>query len=151
MKKISPVIWLLVLVVILVIIVCIIINNSKNKANFDNNQMQNKEEFTQVVNEEKQNISSKLHEIKKIEGLEIGNINLTYAKGLSKIEADVNNTSSSVVQMMEIKVTLLDKNEKKLVSIDGLIKKLEPGQKCQINMSANGDYTNAYDFTIVKK
>jgi len=110
------------------------------------------EEFVQELEDgTKLNTSTKLKEVKKIENLEVGNIQLTYQNGSSVVLADVVNNSNKTSSLMVVKITLLDKNGKELETLSGIIGALKPGESTQLNMGATADYANAYDFTIIKK
>ena len=144
---------ILILLIILVIAI-IIFAVSKQGNNKENKVEENKvvEEFVQVLEDgTKLNTSSKLNEIKKIEGLEFGNIQLTNANGQSVLLADVKNTSTVATKMMLVSVTLYDKNGNELGTVGGIISALQPGESKQFNTSMQKDYANAYDFTITKK
>ena len=141
---------LLVVLVIAVVIFVISKNKTENKENTEENNVV--EEFVQVLEDgTKLNTSSKLNEIKKIEGLEFGNIQLTNANGQSVLLADVKNTSTVATKMMLVSVTLYDKNGNELGTVGGIISALQPGESKQFNTSMQKDYANAYDFKITKK
>ena len=125
-------------------------NESKN----DNIIEQNKvtEEYVQVLdNGTKLNTSTKLKQMKRVEGLEVGNIQLTHKNGISVVLANVVNNTSNTTELMAISLTLIDKNGNVLEELSGLISPLAPGTSTQLNMGASADYANAYDFIIVKK
>lgn len=110
------------------------------------------EEFVKVLDDgTKVNTSNKLSIPKKIEGLDVGNIQLTDKNGVSVVLADVVNNTSSKSQLMKVTLTLLDKSGNKIVDMNGIIPALDPGEKTQLNMGAGSGYANAYDFNIVKK
>ena len=143
---------ILILLVILIIAIIIFAVN-KNKKD-ENTVEENKvvEEFVQVLEDgTKLNTSSKLNEMKKFEGLEFGNIQLTNANGQSVLLADVKNTSTVATKMMLVSVTLYDKNGNELGTVGGIISALQPGESKQFNTSMQKDYANAYDFKITKK
>lgn len=110
------------------------------------------EEFVQVMDDGmKVNTSTKLHETKDLDGLRIGNIQLTHINGISVILADVENLSDKSTDLIEIILTLYDIEGNKLVAIPGVIEPLEPNGKAQLNIGATADYANAYDFKVQKK
>ena len=111
-----------------------------------------KEEYVQVQDDgSKLNISSKLNETKKVDGLEIGNIRFTESNGISTLLADVKNTKSSAIEMTSIMITLLDKDGKNIVEFEGLIAPIGPGESTQLNAGITSDYANAYDFSVKVK
>ena len=125
-------------------------NGDNSKANVTNNQK--KEEYVKVLEDgTKLNISTKLNQSKKLDELDIGNIQFTYSGGQSVILADVKNNSSSASSLKLVVLTLLDKEGNKIAELNGIIGELQPGQSTQLNMGTSLDVANAYDFTIVKK
>ena len=144
---------ILILLVVLVIAVVIFVV-SKNKKGNEENTEENKvvEEFVQVLEDgTRLNTSTKLNEMKKFEGLEFGNIQLTNSNGQSVLLADVKNTTQAETGLMLVNVTLIDKNGNELGTVGGIISPLKPGESKQFNTSMTIDYANAYDFKITKK
>ena len=126
-------------------------NNSGNsQVSVANNQK--KEEYVKVLEDgTKLNVSTKLNQSKKLEGLDIGNIQFTYGGGQSVILADVKNNSGSDSSLMLVILTLVDKEGNKIADLNGIIGALKAGESTQLNMGTSVDVANAYDFTIVKK
>ena len=126
-------------------------NNSGNsQVSVANNQK--KEEYVKVLEDgTKLNVSTKLNQSKKLEGLDIGNIQFTYGGGQSVILADVKNNSGSDSSLMLAILTLVDKEGNKIADLNGIIGALKAGESTQLNMGTSVDVANAYDFTIVKK
>ena len=144
---------ILILLVVLVIAVVIFVV-SKNKTGSEENIEENNvvEEFVQVLEDgTRLNTSTKLNEMKKFEGLEFGNIQLTNLNGQSVLLADVKNTTQAETGLMLVNVTLIDKNGNELGTVGGIISPLKPGESKQFNTSMTIDYANAYDFKITKK
>ena len=144
---------ILILLVVLVIAVVIFVVSKNKKGNKENTE-ENKvvEEFVQVLEDgTRLNTSTKLNEMKKFEGLEFGNIQLTNSNGQSVLLADVKNTTQAETGLMLVDVTLYDKNGNELGTVGGIISPLKPGESKQFNTSMTIDYANAYDFKITKK
>ena len=144
---------ILILLVVLVIAVVIFVVSKNKKGNKENTE-ENKvvEEFVQVLEDgTRLNTSTKLNEMKKFEGLEFGNIQLTNLNGQSVLLADVKNTTSAETGLMLVNVTLIDKNGNELGTVGGIISPLKPGESKQFNTSMTIDYANAYDFKVTKK
>ena len=142
------------ILILLVILVIAIIIFAVNKNKKDENTEENKvvEEFVQVLEDgTRLNTSTKLNEMKKFEGLEFGNIQLTNSNGQSVLLADVKNTTQAETGLMLVNVTLIDKNGNELGTVGGIISPLKPGESKQFNTSMTIDYANAYDFKITKK
>jgi len=110
------------------------------------------EEYTQKREDgTKVNISTKLHEMKKLGDLEIGNITLTSKNNISVILADAKNTGNNTSKLTEIILILLDKNGNEIVSANGIIPQLKENETTQINIGISADFANAYDFIIRAK
>ena len=142
------------ILILLVILVIAIIIFAVNKNKKDENTEENKvvEEFVQVLEDgTRLNTSTKLNEMKKFEGLEFGNIQLTNSNGQSVLLADVKNTTQAETGLMLVNVTLIDKNGNELGTVGGIISPLKPGESKQFNTSMTIDYANAYDFKVTKK
>ena len=152
MKKKEKRMILILLVVLVIAVVIFVISKNKtgNKENTEENNVV--EEFVQVLEDgTRLNTSTKLNEMKKFEGLEFGNIQLTNSNGQSVLLADVKNTTQAETGLMLVDVTLYDKNGNELGTVGGIISPLKPGESKQFNTSMTIDYANAYDFKITKK
>ena len=152
MKKKEKRMILILLVVLVIAVVIFVISKNKtgNKENTEENNVV--EEFVQVLEDgTRLNTSTKLNEMKKFEGLEFGNIQLTNSNGQSVLLADVKNTTQAETGLMLVNVTLIDKNGNELGTVGGIISPLKPGESKQFNTSMTIDYANAYDFKITKK
>ena len=142
---------ILIVVAIAIILTLVIISNRKE---IHNEVEENKvvEEFVQVLKDgTKLNTSSKLSETKIIDGLKIGNIQLTMQNGQSVLLADAENNTGKDIDIMLLDIILLDKNGNELTTITGIIGNLKAGEKQQLNSSVTSDYANAYDFKVVIK
>ena len=152
MKKKEKRMILILLVVLVIAVVIFVISKNKtgNKENTEENNVV--EEFVQVLEDgTRLNTSTKLNEMKKFEGLEFGNIQLTNSNGQSVLLADVKNTTQAETGLMLVNVTLIDKNGNELGTVGGIISPLKPGESKQFNTSMTIDYANAYDFKVTKK
>lgn len=115
------------------------------------NSEENTEEFIQFLEDEtKINTSTKLNENKKLENLEIENIQLTNQNGQSILLANITNKGTTQTKKMLIDVILYDKQEKEIGRMSGIIPILKAGESTQLNCSSQLDYSNAYDLKIVE-
>lgn len=145
---------LIVTTILIISVIYFITKGNKNKNVNANVEKENKvvEEFVQVLEDgTKLNTSTKLSEKKTVNGLTIGNIQLTMKDNQSVLLADVENTSGTKTSLTIVDIILLDKNENEIATITGLIGELKPGEKQQLNSSVTSDYANAYDFKVVVK
>ena len=145
---------ILILVAIAIITTLAIITNRKGKEVNSDSTEEDKvvEEFVQVLEDgTKLNTSTKLSETKTVDGLKIGNIQLTMQNGQSVLLADAENDTGKDIDIMLLDIILLDKNGNELTTIAGIIGNLKAGEKQQLNSSVTSDYANAYDFRVVIK
>ena len=145
---------ILIIVAIAIITTLAIITNRKGKKVNSDATEENKvvEEFVQVLEDgTKLNTSTKVSETKTVDGLKIGNIQLTMQNGQSVLLADAENDTGKDIDIMLLDIILLDKNGNELTTIAGIIGNLKAGEKQQLNSSVTSDYANAYDFRVVIK
>lgn len=129
--------------------------NSKGNSIHDGNkdsENKEKEKYVSILEDgTKLNISSKLKETKKIEGIEISNIQLTYKKGQTILLAEVENKSGKNIDLTKIEILLYDDTGKEIKKLNGLISPIKAGEKTQLNIGTQEDYANTYDIKVVKK
>ena len=157
---------LLFLILIVLIIAVVAINVSKHKDGNDNEnqnlEQQNvaknnpketlEEKYVQTLDDgNKVNTSEKLKENKKIDSLELKDIQLMYKNGVTTLLANVENSSNKTVEQKVVEVTLLNDNNEKIYTLQGIIEEIEAGGTKQLNCSITADFVNAYDFTIKEK
>lgn len=143
----------LVIITIIVIIIAVIRGNSQKDANKGQEEnTETKEEFVQVLEDgTKLNNSNKLQETKKIEGMEITNIQLTEKGNVTLLLGTVTNVSDTTQGGYPVNVKIIDKTGEEIITVAGFIGQLKPGENTQLSTSATFDYANAYDFMITKK
>ena len=144
---------LLILIIVAIAIIAIlwfIARGGKESKQEETNQV--KEEFVQVQEDgTKVNISNKLKEEKELDGLKIGNIQLTEKDGQLTLLANVTNTTSQDVDAFFIDIILYDKDGNEIDTILGLVSPVKAGQTVELKAGITEDYANAYDFKVVKK
>lgn len=142
----------LVIITIIVAIVFIASRSAKKKESNQPEENQVTEEYVKVLEDgTKLNTSTKLNETKNVNGLQIGNIQLTNQNEQSVLLAEVTNNSGKDTDVMLIDIILLDKNGDEIVTVGGIIAPMKQGEKTQLNTSMTLDYANAYDFKVVVK
>lgn len=152
-KEEKRLILILVLITVVVIgVVWAITNNNKKKQENNTNvvQEENKtEEYVQKLEDgSKLNVSDELQKSKKIDGLEITNIQLREIGGITTLLADVSNKTGSATNDKMVKVEVLDKSGNTIVTLRGLIDAMPADGSVQLNMAVTADVANAYDFKI---
>lgn len=153
-KKTKGVQLWMVLVIIVVIIIGILLvvqnNNKKQEVSGDTEQTASKKEgyVEEIEDGVKINKSSKLNEAKEIDGLMITNIQLTTKDGMTTLLADVTNNSGVKTEVKPVQITLLKQDGSELVTVTGIIDKLDVGGTTQLNIAMTSNYIEAYDFQV---
>ena len=134
------------------IIIALVLNRNKDKEQINNNNETNTLEEESYIEEiedgVKINKSSKLNEVKEINGLLITNIQLTTKDGMTTLLADVQNNSGVKTDVKTLQITLLNKDGSELTTVTGIVNGLEIGETTQLNIAMTSDYVNAYDFRV---
>lgn len=146
----------LIIAIIIIVLVIIFIKNiiikSKNKEQTNNTTQTTQEKYVQTLdNGTKLNTSEKLKKDKKVEDLELKNIQLTYKNGVTNLLCDIQNNSKKEVNMEDVEIVLLDENGDTIYKMRGFMEAIKPGETKQFNSSITADFSNAYDFKINKK
>ena len=94
------------------------------------------------------NTSGKMQSTKKYKGLELSNVNLETLENRTVMLIDVKNTTKETVNEKTVKVDLLTKDNKTIVTLTGTLQTVEPGKTVQLNLEIEGDYTDVYDYKI---
>ena len=140
--------------IIIAVVVGIVINSKKGTSSSeqkDSDGTSTTEEYVKVLEDgTKLNISEELQKTKKVDDLEISNIQLKATEGMTTLLADVKNISEKKTKEQMINVEVVDKEGKTLTELRGLINKLDPGAIEQLNIVVTADVSNAYDFKVSK-
>ena len=145
-------ILIIIVLIIISIIITLVLNRNKDKEQINNNNETNTLEEESYIEEiedgVKINKSSKLNEVKEINGLLITNIQLTTKDGMTTLLADVQNNSGVKTDVKTLQITLLNKDGSELTTVTGIVNGLEIGETTQLNIAMTSDYVNAYDFRV---
>ncbi len=145
-------ILIIIVLIIISIIIALVLNRNKDKEQINNNNETNTLEEESYIEEiedgVKINKSSKLNEVKEINGLLITNIQLTTKDGMTTLLADVQNNSGVKTDVKTLQITLLNKDGSELTTVTGIVNGLEIGETTQLNIAMTSDYVNAYDFRV---
>lgn len=148
-------IGILIAITIILIIVVILGKSNKNNSNEElqkETNIQQEEKFVEVLEDgTKLNNSSKLHETKKIDGMELTNIQFTEKDNVTLLIGTITNISNTTKGGYPVNIKIVDEQGNEKVIIEAFIEKLEPGESSQFSTNATLDYANAYDFIITKK
>ena len=156
-KGINLITIILIIIVIIMAVVCIKKITAPNDKNEQVNNVANQieevqEKYVQVLEDgTKLNISSKLKENKKLDNLELKDIQLTYKNGVTNLLCNIENTSETKTDIQNVEIILLDEEGNTIYKMPGVIEEIEVGETKQFNTSITADFANAYDFKIVIK
>ena len=143
---------LLITIIIGVIIIGGLIlwtNSRKAKPTSGNETNTNTEEFVEVLEDgSKLNKSEKFSKTKKLDGLEIRDIQFREIGGITTLLATVENKSGKAVEKRWIKVDVSDKSGNTITTVRGIINAMNAGETTQLNMGVTADVANAYDFKV---
>lgn len=96
----------------------------------------------------KLNTSAKLKEIKKVGNIEISNSQLTNKDGKTTLLADVKNVGNTKIEMLELEIVFVDRNNKQVGTLNGLLGTIQAGEVVQLNVSSTNDYLEAYNYLV---
>ena len=140
---------LMVLAVIMVIIIMVNTFRKKGPENVGQVQGEEQEEYVQELPDgSKLNKSEELQKTKKVNGLEISNIQLKETGGITTLLADVKNTTGVETEDKTVKVEILDKQGNVITRLLGPIDSIPSGGTVKLNVAVTADVANAYDFRI---
>ena len=149
-NKEKKMILILVAITAIAIIGLLIIKGSKDNKEEENTAP--KEEFVNVLEDgTRLNTSSKLHETKKFEGMEISNFQLTEKGDVTLLLGTITNTSGAKQGGYPVDIKVVDKQQQEIATVAAYMPPLEAGQSAQLSTNATADFSNAYDFTINRK
>lgn len=145
LKKIITLVIIIFLIIASIILIKLFTKNaSKNNKLDDNNEI-----FSKITSDGTRiNISEKLNENKKIDDLDITNIELKSDGQVTQLTALIKNNTGKVKGDYTAKVIFVDSNNTKIAEMGIYIKKLQPGESTILNGKITFDYTNAYNFNI---
>ena len=145
-------ITILVAITAVVIIIAIMMNVNKSKEGTTEKEMKQTESTISLFDDGTTlNNSAKLQETKKLEGMEISQIQLTQKNGETQLIATITNTSSTDQGDYPVIVKMLDKEGKEVGTMNGYIGKIKSQNSIKFSTEATLDSSNVYDFIITKK
>ena len=146
---------LVVITLIAIMLIIIMVNTFRKKEPENVGPVQGEEqgieqeEYVQILQDgSKLNKSEELLKEKKLDELEISNIQLKETGGITTLLADVKNNTNHEIQERDVTIEVLDKQGNVITRLNGVIDTVGAGEKVQLNMSVTGDVANAYDFRI---
>lgn len=151
-KKLIIGIGIVIIVIIAIVgIVWLLKSNQQNNGEEGVNEEITGDFVRTLDNGIKLNVSQMLNEDKKFEEFTLSDIQLTSQNAQTQLLATVTNDSEQATELTQVQVVLYDINGNEIVTLDGIIGPLQPGENTQLNVSSSLDYANAYNFELRKK
>ncbi len=151
-KKLIIGIGIVIIVIIAIVgIVWLLKSNQQNNGEEGVNEEITEDFVRTLDNGIKLNVSQMLNEDKKFEEFTLSDIQLTSQNAQTQLLATVTNDSEQATELTQVQVVLYDINGNEIVTLDGIIGPLQPGENTQLNVSSSLDYANAYNFELRKK
>ena len=151
----------IIIIGVIIIIACIVSANiflkkGTNNINIDENKLEIYDssiaDYVKKIDDgTKINVSPKLNQDTKINGLDIKNIQLTCKNGITTLLADVLNNTNKDLEMKNINIKFLDENNKEIRTVNGYIPSLKIGETTKLNVSMSSNLIIAYDIKISEK
>lgn len=146
---------IIAIIVIAIIIVLVVLNKNKsNSPKESTNTAQVTESSSNSGNVKvqadgtKENVSSKLKEEKKFEGMKVKDIKLKSQSDLTNFTATVENTTDKDFTGKPIVITFTNKSGETVSTLEGYLGDTKKGETSIIDASATSDLSDAYDFSI---
>lgn len=160
MKNKKMVIYLCIIIAICIIVSLVILNKDKSDLEKNGHTKLPEEEnqniepdqnnYTEIINGVKTNISEKLHEEKSIGNIIVENVILTYKEDRSSMILLVKNKGKNEVGDYEAKIKLKDTKGNIIEELEVYINAIAGESKGTIIAEVVGDITNAYDYDILR-
>ena len=151
----------IIIIGVIIIIACIVSANiflkkGTNNINIDENKLEIYDssiaDYVKKIDDgTKINVSPKLNQDTKINGLDIKNIQLTCKNGITTLLADIFNNTNKDSEIQHINIKLLDEENKEIRTVRGYIPALKIGETTKLNVSMSSNLITAYDIEFSKK
>lgn len=149
-KNEKNIIFILIVITIVVIIIAFVRNNNKIENETKGNEVE--EKYVDILEDgTKLNNSKQLQKEKKIDGLDITNLQLTEKDNLTVLLGTITNNTGETKGDYFVNIKILDENGNEIETVTGYIGEIKAGGTSQLNCGVTADYANAYDFEITKK
>ena len=140
--------WCYVAVATIAVLFGMATNSRVVKADISNNISPSLAQQVETDKVNSINKSEELQKTKKVNGLEISNIQLRETGGITTLLADVKNTTGAETEDKTVKVEILDKQGNVITRLLGPIDSIPSGGTVKLNVAVTADVANAYDFRI---
>lgn len=139
------------LIIILVAITLIVLGVSMLIKN-NNKQEEQTNQNSQIIEQNgvKQNTSNKLKEAKKIDDLDITNIQITEENGEATITANIQNNTMQERKEFPMTIKVMNNKGEVIQEVGAYVGKMKVGETRGINASVNMNITDIYDINFQK-
>ena len=151
----------IIIIGVIIIIACIVSANIFLKKEIKNTKInENKFEVydssiadyvKKIDDGTKINVSPKLNQDTKIDGLDIKNIQLTCKNGITTLLADIFNNTNKDSEIKHINIKLLNEENKEMRTVRGYIPALKIGETTKLNVSMSSNLITAYNIEFYEK
>lgn len=151
----------IIIIGVIIIIACIVSANiflkkGTNNINIDENKLEIYDssiaDYVKKIDDgTKINISPKLNQDTKIDGLDIKNIQLTCKNGITTLLADIFNNTNKDSEIKHINIKLLNEENKEMRTVRGYIPALKIGETTKLNVSMSSNLITAYNIEFYEK
>lgn len=150
-KRFRKIIFASLMLIVICIITLVSLNlneNIKATDNLENIEDTNLNEIEVLEDGTKVNRGANFEKTKKFGDYEISNIIFTSNNNITTITADVKNVTKVKVEEKIITLKLLDKQNKDIANLSGIVKILEPNEITKLKITATLNYIEAYDYIL---
>ena len=144
-------ILILVLITIIMFVILMVVRNNGKNNNLTNNGQATQAGLVKQENGTKQSVSSKLKEAKKIDNLDVTNINITEKNGEATITANITNNTNSNVKEFPIVVKTLNQKGEVIQEVGAYVGTIKAGETRAIHASVSMNIDEIYDVTFQRK
>ena len=148
MKK-GEIRMIIIILIVGLVIIGVMLATRGNKKEGNESKKEEEESYAEVLEDGTRiNTSNKTQKVKKVEGLEISNLQVTEKDNVTTMLGTVTNKSNETKKDITLKIKIKDKEGKEITTVDNYIGKLEPGKSTQLNSSTTFDYVEMYDYEV---
>lgn len=151
----------IIIIGVIIIIACIVSANiffkkETNNININENKLEVYDssiaDYVKKIDDgTKINVSPKLNQDTKINGLDIKNIQLTCKNGITTLLADIFNNTNKDSEIKHINIKLLNEENKEMRTVRGYIPALKIGETTKLNVSMSSNLITAYNIEFYEK
>lgn len=143
-------IFILVCITIIMFVVMIIVKNNNTKKQSETNNGQNNS-LIKEENGTKQSTSDKLKETKKIDNLEVMDIQIIEVNGEATITANITNQTGGNIKEFPITIKILNEKGEMIQKVGAYVRSMKDGETTSIHAGISMNINEIYDVTFERK